>query len=424
MKHCELCGLENPDEARFCMKCGKDLDSVRLSDIPPEIIESDAFTPAGSSGATPSVAPRQEEPGPLPDIQSYKEAATSRVESEEVLIPVEYDDEPPEIRMTDVTSDFTEKKTVCNQCGVANPPMQRHCKHCGADLRPDTTDQRSGPGDTFGQAAPPASAPVETTMLADFVPSSDYRGSDAAAVTYREPRGLSFTGGPADWGVREWLLSVIAALVATGLIWFFAFGGMNMIFNSEAKNLRKASQTMSSMAGFQCNLTATLEDPDADYAGNGQVVYEAPDKTAWQLHLNLPGRGPVLLQHVQIGDDSYTNCGASWQVSDKGEDTSVTGLWSGSSTIEDLGNETMHGHSCFHYKYRTSFRLITTVLCAGEQPSVSDAVVEAWIDKDSFQIIRTKAEVFNVRIENKRTKATLLLDLGVANQSFGVKAPI
>ena len=46
MKTCELCGIENPDEARFCMKCGKDLDKVKSSDVPEEMLSgSDTFMP-------------------------------------------------------------------------------------------------------------------------------------------------------------------------------------------------------------------------------------------------------------------------------------------------------------------------------------------------------------------------------------------
>ena len=403
------------------MKCGKDLDTILVSEVPPEIIEVDTLTASGSSGVPSYATPNKKESGPLPDVDSYKEAAASSAASEEVVSPVEYDDETPEIHMTDVTTDFTERRIICGICGSTNPNEQRYCKQCGSALG-DETPHSAGVM-SVPQAAPISDGPVETTTLADMAPSSDYH----AAGPVREKRSRAGGGlgdGLAEWGGREWFFMVIAAIFVAVLIWFFVFGGMNALFNSGARNIKKAGEVMTGMAGCQYNLTATLESHETAYAGSGQLVYESLDKTAWQLLLDVPGKGPVLLQHVQIGDESYSNCGESWQMSDEGDRADMSGLWSDISGVEDMGEESMLGHACLHYKYRTPPRLITHILCAGEQSGVSDTVVDMWIDKESYCIVRVSADTFNIQSEGMRTKATLIMDIGVTDQAFGINAPI
>ncbi|MBU4173572.1 MAG: zinc ribbon domain-containing protein [Actinobacteria bacterium] len=422
MKYCELCNLENPDDARFCMKCGKDLDEVRSLGITEDHSEVGSFTPAGTQEAPSYVSPKRDKSEPLPDINSYKEAATSMAESEEVRSPFEYGDETPEIHMTDVTADFTEKRTICGICGIANPHEQRYCRHCGAGLGDETSESSgvmSAPQATFT-----TNDPVETTLLTDMTSSSGVYDVPEQKRERRSRSGGGFGGGLAEWGAREWLLMIVSALVVAGLIWFFAFGGMNSLFNSGARDIRKAGEVMTGMTGCQYQLTATLKTHDAVHTGSGQLLHESPDKTAWQLTIDLPGRGVVPVGHVQIGNDCYSNCGDGWRMSDKGSRADLDKLWSGISGVEEIGEESMLGHACLHYRYRLPSDLVNLIFCVGEQSGMSDTVVDMWIDENSYQIIRASTDTFNIQIQGARTSASLVMDIGATDQVFNISAPI
>ncbi len=67
--------------------------------------------------------------------------------------------------------------------------------------------------------------------------------------------------------------------------------------------------------------------------------------------------------------------------------------------------------------------LITTVLGTGVQSGASDAVVEAWIDTTSMQILKITAQVFNVQIDGAPTKVTLGLALTAIGQPYNIAAP-
>jgi len=422
LKYCELCNLENPEEARFCMKCGSDLDRVQSEDVTYDYIDPNSFTPSGSADTPSNAYPMGEESGPSPDINSYKEAATSRTESEEVLIPVEYSDETPEIHMTDVTADFTEKRIICEICGVANPHEQRYCRQCGAalgDEKPESSGVMSAP-----QAAFTNDDLVETSTLVDMAPSSGVYDVPEQKRERRRRSGGGFGGGLTEWDTKEWLLMIASALVVAGLIWFFAFGGMNSLFGSGARDINKAGEVMTGMTGFQYQLTATLETHDTVYSGSGQLLHESPDKTAWQLTIDLPGRGLVPIGHVQLGDDCYSNCGDGWRMSDEGNCADMDELWRDISSVENIGEESMLGHECLHSRYRMPSDLVTLIFCVGEQSGVSDTVVDMWIDKDSYQIIRASTDTFNIQIQGVRTSATLVMDIGATNQVFNIGAPI
>ncbi len=420
MKYCELCNLENPDEARFCMKCGKDLDELREFGSADDNTEVSSFTPAGTPVAPSYASPKRDDSEAHPDIDSYKEAATSMVESKEILGPVESGGETPEIHMTDVTADFTEKRVICGICGIANPHEQRYCRQCGAALGDGTSESTgviSAP-----QAALTNDAPVETTMLSNVAPSSGLNDVPEQKWERLRRAGGGF-GGIAEWDAREWLLMIASALVIAGLIWFFAFGGMNSLFNSGARDIKKAGGVMTGMTGCQYNLTATMETLDAVYSGNGQLLHESPDKTAWQLP-PVPAAPFPGIQHVQIGDDCYSNCGDGWRMSDNGSRADLDELWSGISGVENIGEESILGHACLHYRYRISSYLVTFIFCVGEQSGASDTVVDMWIDKDSYRIVRMSAETFNIQTQGVRTKASLVMDLGATDQVFNISAPI
>jgi hypothetical protein len=68
--------------------------------------------------------------------------------------------------------------------------------------------------------------------------------------------------------------------------------------------------------------------------------------------------------------------------------------------------------------------LVMTVLGLGKQDAVSDAVMETWIDKTSFQVIRETAQVFNAQINGVRTRSTLVMDLNETGKPLQINPPI
>jgi len=114
LKHCELCGLDNPEEARFCMKCGSDLDAVSAPDVPVDVFEASTFTPAGEVDRHGGGRSKSAPPQPTEDKETYKEAAAS--ESPGIFVGAGDEGEPPEIQQTGVTADFAGKKSYCERC--------------------------------------------------------------------------------------------------------------------------------------------------------------------------------------------------------------------------------------------------------------------------------------------------------------------
>jgi hypothetical protein len=51
-------------------------------------------------------------------------------------------------------------------------------------------------------------------------------------------------------------------------------------------------------------------------------------------------------------------------------------------------------------------------------------VMEIWIDKTSFQVIRETAQVFNAQIDGIKTAITLVLDLTETGKPYQIQPPI
>lgn len=451
MKICELCGVENPEEARFCMKCGRDLDKVQSSDVPPEMLQdSDSFTPLKDDEFARLAPTRRLTKEPVGDVASYKEAAAAAAaawEAEEKQASLqeqaaqqkqeekaveaaqaagqEVPSEPPAQAPAapgHVSSDYKEQKQFCHRCGMANPRDQRFCKNCGSAL----AGAPGGMADQTFDAALTMSlpgVPVETTMLADVSPASVYSTADAAVEgRLRERRG---SGALSDWGAREWLALIIAALVAAGGIWFAFFGGYSMLFNAASKNIHKAGSTMEKLPSFQYGITGTFESEQGQYPGGGHMMFETPDRSAWEVSRSGPGPGAVQ-GTIQVGPTTYSGAGGAWQPADPATATgNVTLMWKSFSSVETLPDAPMGSSpACFHYKYRMDPELVMTVLGLGKQDAVSDAVMETWIDKTSFQVIRETAQVFNAQINGVRTRSTLVMDLNETGKPLQINPPI
>jgi ribosomal protein L40E len=458
LKTCELCGIENPDEARFCMKCGKDLDKVKSSDVPEEMLSgSDTFTPVDDDEFARLAPTRRITREPVGDVASYKEAAAAaaaawEAEEEQANLqeqaasqkqadaaaqaaPAPQPGQPPasvqpqqpaaeasEIHQTGVTADFKDQKQFCYRCGMANPRDQRFCKNCGSAL----AGAPGGIADQTFDAALTMSlpgVPVETTMLADVSPASVYSTADAAVEGRARERRSS--GSLADWGAREWLGLIVATLIAAVGIWFAFFGGYALLFNAGSNNIHKAGATMEKLTSFAFGISATFETQQGKSPGGGHVMFLSPDRSAWEI--SRSGPGPAAIQGtVQVAEKTFSGPGGAWQPADPATATgNVLLLWKTFKNVETLPNTPMGASPvCLHYKYRMDPRLFMTVLGLGNQDVVSDAVMEVWIDKTSFQVIRETAQVFNAQVNGERTSVVLVMDLNETGKPYQINPPI
>jgi ribosomal protein L40E len=453
LKNCDLCGIENPAEARFCMKCGNDLDKVQHSSVPQEMLQgNDSFIPMEDDEYArlgPTTRFRLNEP--VGDVASYKEAAAAsaaawEAEEEQAAIKEEeaarqappppppppaqaaYVDAPssmppqaPEIQRDAVRADFVEKKTFCQRCGMANPRDQRFCKNCGSSLAETGTDSAMADDYYETQTVDMAASPVETTTLADVSPSSAY--SDAPPQQEYSHRRISRSRGVSlpDWGVREWLLLIAGALVLALLVWLFLGGGLKM-FSGSIKNIHKAGATMEKLPGFRFSISAAFEAPDSQYPGSGQVLFETPDRTAWEI--SRQGPSPSVSGTLQIADKTWTGSGTWVPADPKTATGDITLMWRQFKSTESLPNQPAGSSpDCLHYKYRMDPTLMMTVLGLPPQQDVSDAVMEIWIDSKTFQVIRQTGQLYGAQINGARTHVTMVMDLAEAGKPYGIKPP-
>lgn len=426
MKNCELCGLENPDEARFCMKCGKDLDAGAVtSEIPPEMFEVDvdAFIPAAVSETAPLGGSQQKSENiQMEDNEEFVLPAPTRDESVQSFAHEELSDEPPEIQLTDVTADFAERRRFCPRCGIANPHEQRYCKNCGSALGGTVTREADRAFDT-ANAVPLKQETAEKTTLSDMSPpASDYYSAERSVERAR--REFSFAGGLSDWGVREWLMVILATLLVAALVWFFAFGGIKM-FSSSSRRIHKAGGTMTGLSSFQYSIGGAFESTEAgQYDGRGLITFEKPNRDASDVTMNVPGRDPLHVQQIEVENKPYTLQGSQWQSADPGVvQLDLSRLWSGFSSVEDLGMQQVAGVNCFHYKYRIPHEIVTGIIGIWQPAGVSDAIMEIWIDSSNSRIVKLTAQVFGVQIEGLRTRVTLTMDLAATDQAYDIKPP-
>jgi hypothetical protein len=274
---------------------------------------------------------------------------------------------------------------------------------------------------------PQSTVPVETTNLVDVSPSSAYtggiEGKRRRRKGHRQQRSRQ-GGGIADWGAREWLTLTVAAVVLIAIIWFAFFGGYNMLFNSRNKNIHKAGATMQKLPGFQFQIASTYEVDQGQYPGSGHALFDSPDRSAWEVRRDTPGN-PQVQGTITVGNNTYSGAGGQWQADDPATSAGdITLMWEKFSGSESLPNETVAGRNCLHYKYRTDPALMKTVLGLGNQETVSDAIIEVWIDTASFQVVHQTAQVFGGQIDGARTKITLVMDLIEVGKTYGIKPPV
>lgn len=444
LRTCELCGNENPDEARFCMKCGKDMEAARSSSSAFDSVEDPAtFTPLGDDEyarlAPTTRAPRE----PVGDVASYKEAAAAAAlqaqrdsedtqKAEQTQRDAHQAAPLAEIDQRRKVTDFVTMKQFCSRCGMANPHDQRFCKNCGSALG----EAPGGMADRSFEAPPQIQAPatpIETTSLSDLSPSSAYSAPVGPEQARRRPprdhtrksgRAVR-TGGMSDWDARQWLGLTAVVIVVVALAYMTFFGGFNAIFNRVNRNIRKAGAAMEKLPGFQFSLSNIYELDQGQYGGGGHVLFETPDKSAWEVKRDTPGN-PQVQGTIQVAQKTYVGSGGTWQPGDPATTTgNVLLMWQQFSGSEALPNESFGTHTCFHYKYRMTPELMKTVLGVGGQQGVSDVITETWIDTTTFQVVHQTAQVFGAQVDGaKIMKITLVMDLVEAGKPYGIKPPM
>lgn len=422
------------------MKCGRDMDRVKSSeDLGESADDPSTFTPLMDDEYA-RLAPTARAPrAPVGDVASYKEAAAAAAaalqeqqELESATLAQDSGAVPPapeesEIDRRGVAADFVARKQFCQRCGMGNPYDQRFCKNCGSTLG----EAPGGMADQTFSAPPsftPESAPIETTTLADVSPSSAYSSAgeppDGRAREGRQPRQRSRSGGGiADWGAREWLGLTIAALVLVAIIWF-VFSGYGMLFNSRNKNIRKAGATMEKLQGFMFTVSSNYEVEQGLYPGSGHVLFETPDRSGWEIRRDAPS-GTHVQGTIAVGNNTYSSTGGAWQLDDPATSAGdVILMWTKFRNSETLPEENVAGRACLHYKYRMDPTLMKTVLGLAGQDTVSDAIMETWIDKASFQVVRQTVNVAGGQVDGVRTRITLVMDLAETGKTYGIKPPV
>ncbi|MDD5748670.1 MAG: zinc ribbon domain-containing protein [Actinomycetota bacterium] len=422
MKHCELCGTENPDEARFCMKCGKDLDAVQISQIPEEMFESETFTPAGSEEA-PIGGGLKKKIGPEPDegTEAFRRPIEKPNFKEQIFSPEQDDSGVQEIQQTDVTADFAERMQYCNRCGMANPYDQKYCKNCGSELGEERINEVDSSTGTVSRKTFEDNV-AEIRTLTDISQPSDYYATEGALPPRQK---LHFEGGIAKWEVREWLLAILLTLIVFALLWFFVFGGKNM-FSASTRNIKKCSSVMKKLSSYQLNVSGNLEsEATGGSSASGTIIYEYPDKASSAIVLNIPGREPVRIEQLKVSKNSYALQSGSWQQADPSLiNPDPNRMFQNFRGAEELGNENIGQLSCLHYRYRINTENVTGILGASKPEGASDALIEIWIDSTTFQLEKLSATVINVQIEGVKTRVSLLLELAATNQVYNLSAPL
>lgn len=433
LKVCELCGLENPDEARFCMKCGKDLDAVEGASTADEI-ELGAFTPGGDVGGafTPAgdydAAPLspQKKPvdrGPTPDMPTFRRSGPPVVDEHEKFSTVpDYGDEPPEIQLTDVAADFAEKQQYCDRCGMANPREQKYCRQCGSALQGADGREADAAFDR-ASAVPLAKEPVEPTLLAPVsgATSSDYyadEGRDSGMFR----RGFGFGGGLRDWDVKEWgILSAVVILIVL-LVWLFAFGGLKM-FTGGNKTFNGAVDAMSELASYEYNISGTLEDADGNQTPcSGNVKHSKPDRSLWQFNGTIPSLRSVTTQLAQVGEQPFSNGGGGWKKDDPSAVSfDSASLWQDYSNLEELGGESADTQ---RFTYNAPPEIFSSLLGNLDPTGVAQARVEAVIDTKSNRIVRLTAKVYNVPVDQAKVTMVVTFDLATTDQTYNIGPPL
>jgi hypothetical protein len=411
------------------LKCGYDFQQDALDDSIDDS-DPDTFTPAATDAdarlARGAASRRKKavEPG---EVEAYKAHAVEQSKAAfESQIHHEDADEPSEIDLGTVTADFATRKRFCDQCGAANPHEQRFCLQCGNALGRDAPAEADAGFNATPviPLAPPSTEPFEHATLADLhsAPASDYFAEHEPETG--RPYGSGQIGSSlAQRGPGLWLLIGVTVLLAAVLVWLIALGGFDLLFNAKVRQINKAARTMEQLPSFQYDVSAAARRADdVQYDGGGKAMYESPDKSSWNMALNVPGK-PIAAQTVEVDKTVYQNGTVLRPSGSQSPSGDVTDLWSDVRSVEDLGVQPIGTQTCRHYRYRVPPNLITTALGVGEQEAASDAVVESWIDTASSRVVRMTVQVFNVQIEGASTTVQLAMDLTAVGQHYNITAP-
>ncbi|MBN2169385.1 MAG: zinc ribbon domain-containing protein [Actinobacteria bacterium] len=440
MKYCRLCGVDYPDEAQFCLQCGKSLEYSDAQENEAESEEyeeeSSSFTPSGSYDADQSYQSRKRYSSEsLPDyatcMREEVEQAAQMAESWDVE-QEQHLEEHSEISQDNVVADLSAEKKPCARCGAMNPHNQIYCVNCGAEIDEGGVPEAAETSQPQYQSPPPIppTPPTRTYQPPQLsyptTPSTspgDCFRSGTPTVTGR--RG-SFPARMMKWSAWTWagLISVVVIFFAA--IWFFFYGGMNMVFSTELKNMGKADAAMAGLSSYEYTIDITYDSAEkGQFKGEGKLLHELPDKTSWAVNIMMPGSQVLQPRWIQIGENQYVNNGAQWQqVTSNTQDVSAKRLWTGYSSIENLGDQSLYTYTCNHYKYRIPSDVFRTVTGMTDSQGIGDAVMEIWIDIETKRIMRMTANVYGLLVGGVKANAVINMELSGTGLVYNLQPPV
>lgn len=460
MKYCRICGLNFPDDAQFCLKCGKSLDFADSNEYEVESPsfassgnqdsagtdeskkdlprESASFTPSGDYGAGTSPQSGSRSSEPLPD---YATCMREEVEqAAEISESWKDDREPPleeqsDIAQNDVVANISIEKKPCSRCGAMNPHNQVFCVNCGAEIAAGSfpgegkqntqqfvmqppTVQQPQPASTPSQSYQPQQPALEPPSLAA---GDVYRTGAPPPVNQN-----SFLNRMTGWSAWVWVGLIAGVLLLSAGIWFLFYGGMDMLFSSEQKTMREADSAMSELSSYEYTINAAFESIErGNFTGNGKLLQESPDKTSWAVNIVVPDGRALQPRLTQIGEDQYVTEDTVWKpVVLEVPDISASSLWTGYSSIENLGDQNLFTYLCKHYKYRVPSDALCLAMGMTDSQGIGGADMEIWIDTQTKRIIRMEAKVYGMLIGGVKSDAVITMELSGTGLGYDIQPPV
>lgn len=165
---CKKCGAEAPDDAKFCIQCGNNLEEQRVEEA------KEAPEPSGDPAVEESVEKSEAESSDI--AESSSAAETEEAASDEAEEPkADAESQEPENQAPEAPA-FT-----CPNCGAEILPGDKFCTKCGATL--------VAPEPQAGQQAPvqaPAQQPMQQPPVQQQIP-------------YQQPVQQPYYGQPAQY---------------------------------------------------------------------------------------------------------------------------------------------------------------------------------------------------------------------------------
>lgn len=429
--------MDYPDEAQFCLKCGKSLEFSDIQEHEAESGEYEAepasFTPSGSYDADQSSqARKRHSTEPPPDYatcmreeveKAARMAETWHSEQEQ------YPEEHSEISQDDVIADISKEKKPCARCGTMNPHNTVYCINCGAEIDKGGIPEAAEAGRPKFYSPPPV-PPARTYQVPQYSYPATHGTShgdcfrSGTPTVYRSK--ASFFTRMMEWSAWVWVGLISAVVIISAGVWFFFYGGMDMVFSTELKNMGKADAAMADLSSYEYTIDMTFDSAEkGQFKGDGKLLHESPDKTSWAVNLIVPGSQALQPRWMQIGANQYINKGTGWeQIGSDTRDAGANNLWTGYSGIENLGDQSLDTFTCSHYKYRISSDVFSIMTGMTSSQGIGDTVMEIWIDIKTNRIIRMTANVYGLLVGGVKANAVISMELSETGLAYNLQPPI